>query len=250
MPLVIACPSCGSKIKAPDSVRGKTISCPKCQARFRAEAAPTPAALPPLIGAGPAVLPPVESVRAAPEVRVAAPFATPRGQKPPPPTAEARAAAGKRPNPWYKRVPRWGWVLLIGLFVLGAFAQRRDRGEREADMGGREAAWAEKKAAKAAEKADKAEEEKADKDTLVLLEDTLSAIGDEFSSAITGIVVNGRSRRLSSATITFNLYDQNGAKVGSVSDSIRGLDPGERWRFRAVTFRKFNTYTFSKLSGF
>lgn len=34
MPVVVACPTCGNGIRCPDSVLGKTISCPSCRARL------------------------------------------------------------------------------------------------------------------------------------------------------------------------------------------------------------------------
>lgn len=34
MPIAIACPDCGAKLKAPDTAAGKTLACPKCTARM------------------------------------------------------------------------------------------------------------------------------------------------------------------------------------------------------------------------
>lgn len=34
MPIAIACPTCGSKLKAPDTAAGKSVACPKCNARL------------------------------------------------------------------------------------------------------------------------------------------------------------------------------------------------------------------------
>src|SRR3954469_21710002 len=33
MPISVVCAGCGSKLNAPDSSAGKTLSCPKCKAR-------------------------------------------------------------------------------------------------------------------------------------------------------------------------------------------------------------------------
>jgi TM2 domain-containing membrane protein YozV len=50
MPIVVTCPSCGSKLKAPDTAAGKKLKCPKCQAPIAvpgaAADAPQPAAPP------------------------------------------------------------------------------------------------------------------------------------------------------------------------------------------------------------
>lgn len=109
-------------------------------------------------------------------------------------------------------------------------------------------AEAERKAAAAA--AAKAEEE-LDVNGLVLMRKTLSGTTSEFGGTITGIVENRRSRKLSYAQITFNLYDESGAQVGSAMANINGLEPGGRWKFEASSFgTRFSKYKFSELTGF
>lgn len=51
---------------------------------------------------------------------------------------------------------------------------------------------------------------------------------------ITGVIYNNSSYRYESLTVFFKLYDRSGALVGNTSDSILGLDVGERWRFKAI----------------
>src|SRR5262245_54945349 len=34
MPLLVECPSCSSRMNAPDKLAGKTVKCPKCQSAF------------------------------------------------------------------------------------------------------------------------------------------------------------------------------------------------------------------------
>jgi uncharacterized Tic20 family protein len=49
MPLVIPCPSCGARLKAPENLIGKTVKCPNCQTAIAVKApasAPTPARQP------------------------------------------------------------------------------------------------------------------------------------------------------------------------------------------------------------
>jgi uncharacterized Tic20 family protein/DNA-directed RNA polymerase subunit RPC12/RpoP len=40
MPIEIACPSCGAKLKAPEQLTGKVIKCPRCTARVLVQPAP------------------------------------------------------------------------------------------------------------------------------------------------------------------------------------------------------------------
>lgn len=129
---------------------------------------------------------------------------------------------------------------------LAAEAARKVEEERKAQ---------EVAAAKAARKAEaeaarKAEEE-IDVDGLVLLRKTVNGTRGEFDGEITGTVVNRRGRKLGYAQITFNLYDESGAQVGTALANINGLEPGGRWNFKATTFgTDFVRYKFSELSGF
>ncbi len=101
-----------------------------------------------------------------------------------------------------------------------------------------------------AEAAHKAEEEY-DANGLVLLRKTVDGKVGEFGGEITGMVVNRRSRKLSYAQITFNLYDESGSQVGSAIGNINGLEPGGTWKFKATSLGvKFVKYKFSELSGF
>ena len=101
-----------------------------------------------------------------------------------------------------------------------------------------------------AEAARKAEEEY-DANGLVLLRKTVAGNVGEFGGEITGMVVNRRSRKLSYAQITFNLYDHSGAQVGSAIGNINGLESGGTWKFKATSLGvRFVKYKFSELSGF
>jgi hypothetical protein len=113
---------------------------------------------------------------------------------------------------------------------------------------------AEATAAAQAEAKRKAEEETVvyDVDGLVLLVKTIQGSRGEYGGGeITGIVINRRSRALSYAQISFNLYDESGAQVGSALANINGLEPGGRWKFKAISFgTDFASYKFSQLLGY
>jgi hypothetical protein len=74
-------------------------------------------------------------------------------------------------------------------------------------------------AAEEAEAAKKAEEEY-EENGLVMLKKTVKAVSGDFSGKITGQVVNRRNRTLRYAQISFNLYDESGAQVGSAAKKL------------------------------
>ncbi len=47
MPITITCPDCDARIRAPDSMEGRPVRCPKCAAHFTAAASPDPPPAPP-----------------------------------------------------------------------------------------------------------------------------------------------------------------------------------------------------------
>ena len=94
-----------------------------------------------------------------------------------------------------------------------------------------------------------AEEEFGD-DNLVLLRKTVQGDKNEFSTSIKGTVVNRREKRVRNVQITFDVYDASGGKVGTASDAIDGLNPGEQWSFNALYLgTKCTQYRISKLVG-
>lgn len=92
-------------------------------------------------------------------------------------------------------------------------------------------------------------EEELDVKGLVLMRKTVSGSTSDFGGVIKGVVENRRSRKLNYTQITFNLYDDSGAQVGSAMANINGLEPGGKWKFEANSFNDFSTYKFSGLTG-
>ncbi|MFN9411857.1 MAG: FxLYD domain-containing protein [Pirellula sp.] len=133
--------------------------------------------------------------------------------------------------------------------------------EREKEIARKEFADAQKKIADAEKKREadrKAAEEAAEKaeleldfNGLVLMRKTVSGSQGPLGGTITGIVENRRRRKLTYAQITFNLYDDSGAQVGTAIANINGLEPGGKWKFEAVSFgQEFTKYKISELTGF
>src|SRR5690349_10448850 len=48
MPIIVACPACGGKLRVADDLLGQRIRCPACQGTFDAARPPAPSAAPPL----------------------------------------------------------------------------------------------------------------------------------------------------------------------------------------------------------
>ncbi len=130
--------------------------------------------------------------------------------------------------------------------------KRRAQAEEEAARKARRKAEVERKRrAQAEEEAARKAEEEYDANGLVLMRKSVQGKVGELGGEITGIVVNRRSRKLDYAQITFNLYDESGAQVGSAIGNINGLEPGGTWKFKATSLGvRFVKYKFSELSGF
>jgi hypothetical protein len=101
-----------------------------------------------------------------------------------------------------------------------------------------------------AERKAEAKRQEYERDGLVLHRDTLNGQGNDFSITITGTVENRSGRKLKYAQITFNLYDEEGAQVGTALANINNLEPGGTWKFKAVGFARCKSYKVSELSGF
>ena len=71
-------------------------------------------------------------------------------------------------------------------------------------------------------------------DGLILHTESVSMGHDRTIVRINGVVESRRKAALSLVTIYFNLYDESGAQVGDATDTIRGLEPGSRWKFEAI----------------
>ena len=57
---------------------------------------------------------------------------------------------------------------------------------------------------------------------------------EDYHSTITGTVQNKSNRSYSYVSIQFNLYDENGAQVGSTMANVNNLEPHGKWKFKAL----------------
>jgi len=53
-------------------------------------------------------------------------------------------------------------------------------------------------------------------------------------TTITGEIKNNTDRTYSYVQVTFSLYDENGAQIGTAMDNINNLEPNGIWKFKAI----------------
>lgn len=137
---------------------------------------------------------------------------------------------GKNKKPVYKR----GWfialiiiVLLLGIGMSGddetEDVQKPTSDTQQTEVQGGEAA--------------QGNDSETKKDNII---DGFEIMGDftyehdGFSYYIKGKVKNCKGRDLSYAQISFNLYDKDGAQIGTAFDNISGLKEDGVWKFEAM----------------
>ena len=133
-------------------------------------------------------------------------------------------------KPIYKR---WWFIVLIVIVVIcvagaaggGSSTDRTDSGNtasQEEKAGGDESTDAD---------ADQYEENLVDGFEIV---GDFSTESDGYSYYITGKIINKKGKELDYAQIIFNLYDEEGAQIGTAIDNINGLKEDGVWKFEAM----------------
>lgn len=75
--------------------------------------------------------------------------------------------------------------------------------------------------------------------------------GDFGTKYIVGTIKNNGKRTYSYVQVTINLYDDDGAQVGSTLDNINNLEAGGTWKFKAMVFEEDATnYKIKEITGF
>ena len=67
-----------------------------------------------------------------------------------------------------------------------------------------------------------------------LINGELNAVNENYSSYIIGSLKNTTSKTYSYAQVTFNLYDADGAQIGTALDNINNWEPDGLWKFKAI----------------
>lgn len=85
---------------------------------------------------------------------------------------------------------------------------------------------------------------------LILVSDKKTT--DQYGTIyIEGEVKNNSDKTYSYAQITFNLYDADGAQLGSAMDNINNLEPNGTWKYKALAYstEDIATYKFIEITG-
>ena len=87
----------------------------------------------------------------------------------------------------------------------------------------------------------------AEKFTLVSSEMT----GTDYSAYIEGEIRNNTNKKYSYVKVSFTLYDENGAQLGSAIDSINNLEPNGTWKYKAiaVTTENIGSFKLNEITG-
>lgn len=82
------------------------------------------------------------------------------------------------------------------------------------------------------------------------LQDGHKGYKDSFAYYIEGTVKNNTDRSFSYAQITFNLYDKDGAQVGTAMDNISNLDANGTWKIKAIGMAdNIASYKLAEITG-
>ncbi len=85
--------------------------------------------------------------------------------------------------------------------------------------------------------------------TFTLIES--KTISDMYSRFIVGTVKNNTATEFSYVQIEFNLYDKNGAQVGSTFANVSNLEAFGTWKFKALIFEETaRSYKLKDITGF
>lgn len=87
-----------------------------------------------------------------------------------------------------------------------------------------------------------------EKFTLLSDKKIVDSIGTTY---IEGEIKNNTDKTYSYVQVTFNLYDENGAQLGTAIDNINNLEPNGTWKYKAMGLvtEKVSTYKFVEITG-
>jgi cytoskeletal protein RodZ len=74
---------------------------------------------------------------------------------------------------------------------------------------------------------------------------------DQFSSYIEGTIKNNTKKEYGYVQVEINLYDKDGAQVGSTFANTTNLEPGGTWKFKAIVLEEnVASYKIKDITGF
>lgn len=117
-------------------------------------------------------------------------------------------------------------IVIVVLVALGAFGSLSggDKGSDSSANGG-------------AAKTEQTEEKKQEQEPYTISDETLDT-SNPYGVKITGTLVNNTDEDKSYLQIEYNLYDADGAQIGTALANINNLKAGGTWKFEAASMEK------------
>ena len=117
-------------------------------------------------------------------------------------------------------------IVVVVLIALGAFGSLSGGGEGSDSSTGAGGA-----------KTEQTEEKKQEQEPYTISDETLDT-SNPYGVKITGILVNNTDEDKSYLQIEYNLYDADGAQIGTALANINNLKAGGTWKFEAASMEK------------
>ena len=133
-------------------------------------------------------------------------------------------------KPVYKR---WWFILIAVLIVIGAIGAAAGGDDEEGKTDEPSSQTQQEQSGDENKSEDEEEEDENLVDGFEIMGE-FSEERDSFSLYITGKVKNKKGRELSYAQIIFNLYDKDGAQIGTAVDNINNVKEDGVWKFKAI----------------
>ncbi len=113
-------------------------------------------------------------------------------------------------------------IVVVAIIALGAFGSLSggDKGSDSSTSGG-------------TAKTEQAEEKKQEQEPYTISDEALDT-SNPYGVKITGTLVNNTDDDKSYLQIEYNLYDADGAQIGTAFANINNLKAGGTWKFEAV----------------
>lgn len=117
-------------------------------------------------------------------------------------------------------------IVVVVLVALGAFGSLSggDKGSDSSTSAG-------------AAKTEQTEEKKPEQEPYTISDETLDT-SNPYDVKITGTLVNNTDEDKSYLQIEYNLYDADGAQIGTALANINNLKAGGTWKFEAASMEK------------
>ncbi len=145
----------------------------------------------------------------------------------------------KAKRPLHKTWWVWAIVVLVVLYAIGS-QDNDNNGVEQASSGN---------VATPQATTDTATSKTTKKPDLELIESSVES--DAFVNYVVGVIQNNSNKKYGYVQVEINLYDKDDNLVGSTLDNVNNLDPGTKWKFKAVVFQdNAATYEIKDITGF